>query len=148
MEGRRHVRNAHQEVVAVARAKTRTHAHLRRRLLVIFAATAAMAVLSTLVVYISEHHAKGTEIHDLFDAFIFSTSQLLTASSVASPATDFGKVLELFFDLWAITVVATLAGSFGAFFHARSKEIDGLEQRMRDEAGQLRQRIQGGPEQA
>jgi hypothetical protein len=148
MEGRRHVRNAHQEVIAVARAKTQTHSHLRRRLAIIFTATAAMAVLSTLVVYFSERHAKGTEIHDLFDAFIFSTSQLLTASSVASPATDFGKVLELFFDLWAITVVATLAGSFGAFFHARSKEIDGLEQRMRDEAGQLRQRIQGGPGQA
>jgi H+/Cl- antiporter ClcA len=140
MEGR-HVRNAHQEVIAVAQAKTRTHRHLRRRLTIIFTATAVMAVLSTLVVYRTERHAQGTEIHDLFDAFIFSASQLLTASSVASPATDFGKVLELFFDLWAITVVATLAGSFGAFFHARSKEIDGLEQRMRDEAGQLRQRV-------
>lgn len=141
MEGHRHVRNAHEEVIAVAQAKTRTHRHLRRRLAIIFAATALMAVISTLVVYFSERHAQGTEIHDLFDAFIFSTSQLLTASSVASPATDFGKVLELFFDLWAITVVATLAGSFGAFFHARSKEIDGFEQRMRDEAGELRQRI-------
>src|ERR1700759_2758506 len=35
-----------------------------------------------------------------------------------------GKVLELVFDLWAITVVASLAGSFGAFFHARSKEMN------------------------
>src|SRR5437868_843478 len=112
MEGHRHVRNAHQEVIAVARANTPTHAHLRRRLAVIFAATAVMAVICTLVVYFTERHAKGTEIHDLFDSFIFSTSQLLTASSVASPQTDFGKVLELFFDLWAISVVATLAGSF------------------------------------
>jgi hypothetical protein len=141
MEGRRHARNAHQEVIAVARAKTPTHAHLRRRLLVIFAATAVMAVICTGIVYLTERHAKGTEIHDLFDAFIFSTSQLLTASSVASPQTDFGKVLELFFDLWAISVVATLAGSFGAFFHQRSKEIDGVEHRMLDEANELRQRI-------
>jgi len=141
MEGRRHVRTAHQEVVAVARARTPTHRHLRRRLTIIFAATALMAMISTLVVYFSERHAQGTEIHDLFDAFIFATSQLLTASSVASPATDFGKVLELFFDLWAITVVATLAGSFGAFFHQRSKEIDGVKDHMLEEAAELRQRI-------
>ena len=51
------------------------------------------------------------------------------------------SALELFFDLWAITVVATLAGSFGAFFHARSKEIDDFEHRMLSEADQLRQRI-------
>jgi hypothetical protein len=43
---------------------------------------------------------------------------------VANPATDLGKILELVFDLWAITVVASLAGSFGAFFHARSKEMN------------------------
>jgi H+/Cl- antiporter ClcA len=141
MEGRRHASRAHQEVVAVARASTATHAHLRRRLAIIFTATALMAVICTLVVYFAERHARGTEIHDLFDAFIFSTSQLLTASSVASPATDFGKVLELFFDLWALTVVATLAGSFGAFFHARSKEIDAFEQRMLGEAGKLEQRM-------
>src|SRR6202007_896630 len=116
------------------------HAHLRRRLTIIFAATALMAMVSTLVVYLTEHNARGTEIHDLFDAFIFSTSQLLTASSVASPATDFGKVLELVFDLWAITVVATLAGSFGAFFHARSREIDAFEHRVLGEAGRLEHR--------
>ena len=114
-------------MIAVARAETPTHYHLRRRILVILAATALMSLLCTVVVYLTERHARGTEIHDLFDAFIFSTSQLLTASSVASPQTDFGKVLELFFDLWAITVVATLAGSFGAFFHARSKEIESAE---------------------
>jgi hypothetical protein len=141
MQGHRHVRNAHEEVIAVARAQTPTHSHLRRRLTIIFAATAVAAVICTLVVYFTEQNAKGTEIHNLFDAFIFSTSQLLTASSVASPHTDFGKVLELFFDLWAITVVATLAGSFGAFFHARSKEIDDIEHRMHDEAQQLRQRV-------
>jgi ABC-type antimicrobial peptide transport system permease subunit len=141
MEGQSHARRAHEEVIAVARATTRTHAHLRRRIAIIFAATALMAVVCTLVVYLTERNAQGTEIHDLFDAFIFATSQLLTASSVASPHTDFGKVLELFFDLWAITVVATLAGSFGAFFHARSKEIDGLEHRLLGEAGQMRQRI-------
>ena len=111
-------------MIAVARGSSKTHYHLRRRLLIIFGATAVFAVICTLVIYVTEHHAKGTEIHSVFDAFLFSASQLLTGSSVANPATNFGKILELVFDLWAIFVVASLAGSFGAFFHARSKELN------------------------
>jgi hypothetical protein len=118
------VRHAGHEVVAVARASSRTHYHLRRRIFIIFGTTAVFALLCTVIVYLTEHHARHTEIHNLFDSFLFTTSQLLTGSSVANPASDLGKVLELVFDLWAITVVASLAGSFGAFFHARSKEMN------------------------
>jgi hypothetical protein len=124
MARRKPVRHASREVIAVARGSSKTHTHLRRRLAIIFGTTAIFAVICTLVVYFTEHNAKGTEIHSLFDAFLFATSQLLTGSSVANPATDLGKVLELVFDLWAIFVVASLAGSFGAFFHARSKELN------------------------
>ncbi|MGN6216117.1 MAG: hypothetical protein ACTHN7_04050 [Solirubrobacterales bacterium] len=139
------VKNAHREMIAVVQGQTRTHTHLRRRLLTIFLATALISVISTLVVFLTERGAKGTEIHNLFDAFLFSTSQLLTASSVAAPKTNFGKILELFFDIWAITVVATLAGSFGAFFHARSKEMDGefelTERQLSHEVEALRERL-------
>jgi len=110
--------------MAVARANTKTHYHLRRRITIIFGATAVFSVICTLIVYLAEHGAKGSEINSLWDSFLFSTSQLLTGSSVANPTTDLGKILELVFDLWAITVVASLAGSFGAFFHARSKEMN------------------------
>ena len=118
------VKHASREAIAVARGSTKTHYHLRRRILMIFGVTAVFAVVCTLVTYFTEHNAKRTEIHSLFDTFLFATSQLLTGSSVANPATDLGKVLELVFDLWAIFVVASLAGSFGAFFHARSKELN------------------------
>jgi hypothetical protein len=138
---RRPVKHAGHEVIAVARGKTKTHYHLRRRIAIIFGATAVFAVLCTLVVYLTEHDAKGTEIHSLFDSFLFSTSQLLTGSSVANPTTDAGKILELVFDLWAITVVASLAGSFGAFFHARSKEMN--EEMARAEAA-LKRSVEGG----
>ncbi len=124
MARHRPVRHAGHEVVAVARASSRTHYHLRRRILIIFGATAVFAVFCTFLVYLTEHGAKHTEIHSLFDSFLFTTSQLLTGSSVANPHTELGKLLELIFDLWAITVVASLAGSFGAFFHARSKEMN------------------------
>ena len=145
MNGRRHVNHARREVIAVVQGQTATHTHLRRRLLTIFLVTLIVSLIATLVVYLTERHAQGGEIHNLFDAFLFSTSQLLTASSVANPRTDFGKVLELFFDIWAITVVATVAGSFGAFFHARSKEMDGemdrVERRLEGEVEALRERL-------
>jgi hypothetical protein len=124
MERRRPVKHASREAIAVARGSTKTHYHLRRRILIILGVTAVFAIVCTLVTYFTEHGAEGTEIHSLFDAFLFATSQLLTGSSVANPTTDLGKVLELVFDLWAIFVVASLAGSFGAFFHARSKELN------------------------
>jgi len=145
MKAGHHVKNANREMIAVVQGQTRTHTHLRRRLATIFLATAFIAVICTLIVYFTERGAKGTEIHNLFDAFLFSTSQLLTASSVAAPKTNFGKVLELFFDIWAITVVATLAGSFGAFFHARSKEMDGgierTERQLSHEVEVLKERL-------
>src|ERR1700753_2286169 len=124
MSRRRPVKHAGHEVLAVARGSSKTHYHLRRRLLIIFGVTAVFSVLCTVVVYLAEHHAAGSEIQSLWDAFLFSTSQLLTGSSVANPSTNLGKILELVFDIWAITVVASLAGSFGAFFHARSKEMN------------------------
>ncbi|HEX4753496.1 MAG TPA: hypothetical protein VH268_11400 [Solirubrobacterales bacterium] len=143
MARHRPVRHAGHEVVAVARASTRTHYHLRNRILIIFGSTAAFAVLCTFLVYLTERHAKGTEISTLFDSFLFTTSQLLTGSSVANPHTDLGKLLELIFDLWAITAVASLAGSFGAFFHARSKEMN--EEMEKAEALVHRHEVQKGP---
>jgi hypothetical protein len=141
VDARHHVNHASREAIAVASGKTATHAHLRRRLLTIFIVTAAFAVACTVIVYLTERHAHGTEIHNLFDAFLFSTSQLLTASSVATPKTNTAKVLELFFDIYAITVVATLAGSFGAFFHQRSKEMDRVKHNLAEEERRLRDRL-------
>ena len=120
----RHIQHASREAIAVFRGATQTHTYLRGRLVTILAVTIIAGVVSTLVVYFAERHAHGTQIHDLFDAFLFAMSQLLTASSVASPVTDPIKVLELVFDIFAIFVVATLAGSFGAFFHRRNQEQD------------------------
>jgi hypothetical protein len=116
-----HIQRASRGILAVARGDTHAHRHLRDRLLAIVWVTVALDVICTLIVFFAERRAGGTEIHNLWDSFLFASGQLLTASSVASPATDVGKVLEIFFDIYAITVVATLAGSFGAFFHRLSQ---------------------------
>jgi hypothetical protein len=127
-----HIQRAARGTFAVARATEGHQYHLRNRLLTIFWVTVAIACVFTVVVFFTERHAQGTDIHNLFDSFLFTMSQLLTASSVASPATNAGKVLELFFDLYALTVVAATAGSFGAFFHRRSQVLD--EQKRRSDA--------------
>jgi hypothetical protein len=117
-----HIQRASRGLLAVARGQSRAHEHLRDRLLAIIWVTIALDIVCTLIVFVTERHAGGTQIHNLWDSFLFATAQLTTASSVASPTTDVGKVLELFFDVYAITVVATMAGSFGAFFHKLSQE--------------------------
>jgi len=119
-----HIQRVSRGLLAVARGDSTTHTHLRNRLLAIVWVTIAIGILSTLLVYFLERHAHHTQIHNLFDAFLFSMAQLLTASSVAAPTSNVGKMLEIFFDIYAITVVATLAGSFGSFFHRRSEEHD------------------------
>jgi hypothetical protein len=119
-----HIQRASRGFLAVARGESATHIHLRNRLLAIIWVTIAIGILSTFLVYFLERNAHHTQIHNLFDAYLFAMAQLLTASSVAAPASNAGKVLEIFFDIYAITVVATLAGSFGSFFHRRSEEHD------------------------
>lgn len=119
-----HIQRASRELLAVARGSSDTHDHLRRRLLSIIWITLLLALISTFIVYFLERHAVGTQIHNIGDAFLFSVGQLLTASSVASPTTGAAKTLEIVFDIYAITVVGALAGSFGAFFHKRNQEHD------------------------
>jgi hypothetical protein len=119
-----HIQRVSRGFISVVRGESATHTHLRNRLLSIVWVTVLIGIISTLLVYFLERHANHTQIHSLFDAFIFAWAQLLTASSVAAPTSTAGKVLEVFFDIYAITVVATLAGSFGSFFHRRSEEHD------------------------
>jgi len=76
-----------------------------------------------------ERHAAGTDVKSIGSALLFSSTQLLTVSSqMANPLTTAGRILDVAMDAYAITVVASPAGSFGAFFHGRSHE------RERDEA--------------
>ncbi len=57
MARHRPVKHAGHEVMAVARGSSRTHYHLRRRILIIFGTTAVFAVICTLLVYLVEHKA-------------------------------------------------------------------------------------------
>src|SRR5512133_2001371 len=122
------MREGRREVVRVARAATPTHEHLRTRVLFLFSATLALDAVASLLIFVFERHATGTEITNLGDSLFWTSTQLLTVSSqLPNPISTPARVLDIFLQAWAISVVAILAGSFGAFFHRRGMERDPLE---------------------
>jgi hypothetical protein len=114
-----------RELLKVWRGSTTTHAHLRSRLLFVFGATLGIDLVASVLILAFERHAAGTEIHNFGDAIFWTSTQLLTVSSqLPNPISTPARVLDVFLQAWAISVVAALAGSFGAFFHRRGIEHD------------------------
>lgn len=93
------------------------HRRLLSRLLLIVLLTVAIDVIGTALVYAFERHTKQTDIHSFFDAFFFTTVQLLTVSSqIKNPLTVAGRLVDLFLEIWAVLVVAGSAGAIASFF--------------------------------
>jgi hypothetical protein len=77
------------------------------------------------LIWLFERHAHGTAIVTIADALFWTTTQLLTVSSqLPNPISTPARILDVFLQAYAISVVAMLAGSFGAFFHRRGIERD------------------------
>jgi hypothetical protein len=93
------------------------HRRLVSRLVLVLALTIVIDVIGTGLVYAFERHAKQSDIHSLFDAFFFSTVQLLTVSSqIKNPLTTAGRLVDIFLEVWAVVVVAGSAGAIASFF--------------------------------
>jgi Ion channel len=93
------------------------HRRLIGRLGLVFSATLVVDVAGTLLIYLPERHARGTEIHTFGDALFFTTVQLLTVSSqLRNPLTTWGRVVDVVLEMWAVLVVAGSAGAIAAFF--------------------------------
>jgi hypothetical protein len=93
------------------------HRTLLKRLGIVLAATLLLDLVGTVAIYLLERHVKGTEIRTVFDAFFFTTVQLLTVSSqIKNPLTVPGRILDIFLEVWAVIVVAGSAGAIAAFF--------------------------------
>jgi hypothetical protein len=109
----------------VARGLTPTHRHLRSRLAFVFVMTIAVDAVASVLIFVFERHAAGTDITTLGDAVFWTSTQLLTVSSqLRNPISTPARVLDVFLQAYAISAVAALAGSFGAFFHRRGNERD------------------------
>jgi hypothetical protein len=119
------IRTGGREVLKVARGTTPTHEHLRSRVGFVFVATLILDVVASVLIFLFERHATGTEITTFGDSVFWTSTQLLTVSSqLPNPISTPARVLDVFLQAYAISVVAILAGSFGAFFHRRGMERD------------------------
>jgi hypothetical protein len=118
-------RNRVQEIRNIARGATPTHEHLRSRISFVVVATLVLDAVASVLILVFERHASGTQIATLGDALFWTSTQLLTVSSqLPNPISTPARVLDVFLQAYAISVVAVLAGSFGAFFHRRGLERD------------------------
>jgi hypothetical protein len=113
------------EVRDVVRAGTPTHSRLRDRLVAIAVATIGFDLVCAVLAFLFEHHQKQTQLNTFGSALFWTTTQLLTvSSSVMNPISFPGRVLDVAMEIYAITVIASLAGALGAFLMKRGEEID------------------------
>ncbi len=121
----RALRNAGREVRAILRAETPTHRRFRDHLTVIVLATVGVDLICAVLAFLLERHAAQTEIKTLGSALFWTSTQLLTvSSSIKNPISAGGRVLDVFMEAYAITVIAALAGAFGAFIQKRGSELE------------------------
>ena len=92
------------------------HHRLVARLLLILVGTVIVDAVGTILIFVAERNARGTDIHTLGNAFFFTTVQLLTVSSqIRNPFTTIGRGVDIALEMWAVLVVAGSAGAFAAF---------------------------------
>jgi hypothetical protein len=109
----------------VLRGATATHRRLRDHLVTIIVATGGVDVLCAIAGFLLERHAQQTEIKTFGSAVFWTTTQLLTVSSqIKNPITVGGRILDVLMEIYAITVIAGLAGAIGGFLQKRGQEID------------------------
>lgn len=119
--------NPAAEISRVVRGSTVTHRHLRERLAAVAIVTVGVDLLCAALALHFERGAPDTDIHTFASALFWTTTQLLTvSSSLPNPISPGGRILDVFMEIYAISVVATLAGSVGTFFHRRSAEREAV----------------------
>jgi Ion channel len=109
---------SHRHLRLLARRKPPgPHHRLRRRLTEALVLVGIVSVFGTLAMWLLEDGEPDGQIHNLWDAFFFSTVQLLTVSSqMPNPVTTGGRIVDIFLQLTAICLVAGIAGTFASFF--------------------------------
>ena len=109
-----------REIHRLMRGTTDEHAKLRRRLATLVLVTVLVDAFGSVLMYVFEHGEDHSQITSPFKSFFWVTAQLLTVSSqMPNPLTTGGRIVDICLELWAITVVATVAGSTAAFLQKK-----------------------------
>jgi hypothetical protein len=116
-------RLAHELRLLMRGDTTEAHQNLRERLVAAGVLSAAIDLIGSTLVYYFENDADGSKIKSFGDSVFWSTAQLLTVSSqLPNPLTTGGRIVDLILELYAISVVAAVAGTFADFLHHRREE--------------------------
>jgi hypothetical protein len=95
------------------------HRRLAARLVLVVVATLILDVVASVVMFVAERDASGTQIRTIGQACFFVTTQLLTvSSSMANPLTVLGRLVDVVLEVWAVLVVAGSAGAIASFFQS------------------------------
>ncbi len=86
---------------------------------------AVVDAAGTVLMWLFENDVGRSEIHNLWDAFFFTTVQLLTVSSqMPNPVTTGGRIVDILLELTALFLVSGIAGVFASFFLNLGRERD------------------------
>ena len=117
------MRGTVRELRRIVRAETPTHGRLRDHFVAVGAITVIVDLVCAALAFLFERDAAHTQVTSLGTALFWTSTQLLTvSSSIQNPLTTPGRILDVFMELYAVTVVATLAGSMGSFMVKRGRE--------------------------
>jgi hypothetical protein len=107
----------------IRRQPRKPHRRLRRRLKEAMILVGFVDVIGTGLMWLLEDEARRSQIHNLWDAFFFTTVQLLTVSSqMRNPVTTGGRLVDIALQLTAICLVTGIAGAFASFFLELERE--------------------------
>ena len=116
---------AAREFRDVLRAATATHRRLRDHLVTIIVATVGVDLVCAIAAFLFERHSQQTDVKTFGSAAFWTTTQLLTvSSSFKNPISFGGRILDVFMEIYAITVIASLAAALGSFLQKRGQEMD------------------------
>ncbi|MEA2346608.1 MAG: voltage-gated potassium channel [Thermoleophilaceae bacterium] len=117
------LKKAAHEVHGIASGRTPTHSVVRDRLVALLVVSIVLDLIAAIGMVLFERDAAGTAITNFGDAIFWTSAQMLTVSSqMPNPVTTPGRVLDIFLEAYALIIVSTMAGMFGAFFHARNQD--------------------------
>ncbi len=115
----RDVRDAFAQIAGDRRAFTGASAHheLGGRVVALVVITFALDVFGTvMMMWVGNHSFR--------ESAVWTSSSLLTGGAALDPVGQRHYWVGLGLEMWAITAVGVLAGSFGAFFHRLYLERD------------------------
>jgi ABC-type phosphate/phosphonate transport system permease subunit len=113
------------ELRRVLGADTSVHRRLRDRLFALALTTVGVDLACAVLAYLFEQGEPRSQIRSFGGALFWTTTQLLTVSSnLSNPISTPARVLDVLMEIYAITVIGTLAAALGAFLIRRGDELD------------------------